>query len=211
MSLADLRREYTIAGLRKKDLSPDPFAQFLKWFSEALAAPIKDANAMVLATADRNGAPSARTVLLKNFNEQGFVFFTNYNSRKGRELAENPKASLVFFWPDLERQVCIRGVASKTTREEAEIYFHSRPLGSQLGAWASAQSESIASRDDLEKQLLAVTARFKDQTIPMPENWGGFRLAPHAIEFWQGRPDRLHDRFVYLFAGDQWKLERLSP
>jgi pyridoxamine 5'-phosphate oxidase len=214
MSLADLRREYTSGGLRRVDLYANPIAQFQKWFTQAEAALAQhqlDVNAGTLATADKNGIPSARTVLLKGLDERGFIFFTNYDSRKGRELAENPNAALVFYWQELERQVCIAGSVEKTSREESEKYFKSRPHGSQLAAWTSNQSEMVPDRAVLEARWQELEKKFVTD-IPLPPNWGGFILRPERIEFWQGRPSRLHDRFSYTRQPDNsWKLERLAP
>jgi pyridoxamine 5'-phosphate oxidase len=210
--MAGLRREYLLAGLRRADLEPDPVAQFQKWFQQALFAQLAEPNAMTLATADKQGNPSARIVLLKGADERGFIFFTNYDSRKGRELTENPKASLVFFWPELERQVCVAGTVSKISREESVQYFNIRPKGSRLAAWVSSQSEAIADRTVLEEKLAELTARHPGEEIPLPPYWGGYCVAPHRIEFWQGRPNRLHDRFRYSKeAGKSWIIERLSP
>jgi pyridoxamine 5'-phosphate oxidase len=214
MSLADLRREYTSGGLRRADLDANPIKQFQKWFAQAEIALAKnqlDVNAGTLATADKNGIPSARVVLLKGLDERGFTFFTNYDSRKGRELAENPNAALVFYWHELERQVCIAGSMKKTSREESENYFKSRPRGSQLAAWASDQSKTISDRAALETNWQELEKKFATD-IPLPPNWGGFILKPERIEFWQGRPSRLHDRFSYTRRPDNsWKLERLAP
>jgi pyridoxamine 5'-phosphate oxidase len=214
MSLADLRREYTSGGLRRADLDANPIKQFQKWFAQAEIALAKnqlDVNAGALATADKNGIPSARVVLLKGLDERGFTFFTNYDSRKGRELAENPNAALVFYWHELERQVCIAGSVKKTSREESENYFKSRPRGSQLAAWASDQSKTISDRAALETNWQELEKKFVTD-IPLPPNWGGFILKPERIEFWQGRPSRLHDRFSYTRRpDDSWKLERLAP
>ncbi len=216
MSIADIRREYSLAGLRRRDLDADPIVQFRKWFDHAIGArtgeALGDVNAATLATADREGRPSARVVLLKGVDERGFIFFTNYDSRKGRELAENPNASLVFYWPHQERQVCIAGQASKTSRAESEAYFKSRPRGSRLAAWASRQSEVIQNREVLEAHWSELQAKYPGDEVPMPPNWGGFVLAPSRLEFWQGRPSRLHDRFRYSKQGDgKWLIERLSP
>ena len=214
MSLADIRREYTSGGLRRADLDANPVVQFQKWFNEAEAALARnqlDVNAGTLATADKNGIPSARTVLLKGLDERGFIFFTNYSSRKGRELAENPNAALVFYWQELERQVCIAGPVNKTSREESEKYFSSRPHGSRLAACASNQSESVPDRAFLEAKWQELEKKFATD-IPLPPNWGGFILRPDRIEFWQGRPSRLHDRFSYTRQPDgSWKIERLAP
>jgi pyridoxamine 5'-phosphate oxidase len=214
MALADIRREYTSGGLRRADLDANPLAQFQKWFTEAEAALAQhqlDVNAGTLATADKNGIPSARVVLLKGLDEYGFIFFTNYDSRKGRELAENPNAALVFYWQELERQVCIAGSVKKTSREESEKYFKSRPHGSRIAAWASNQSETVSDRAVLEARWHELEKKFVTD-IPLPPNWGGFILRPERIEFWQGRPSRLHDRFSYTRQPDNsWKLERLAP
>ncbi len=210
-ALSHLREEYGLRGLARKDLLADPFRQFSVWFDEARAAEPRDANAMTLATAAPEGEPFARTVLLKGFDPGGFLFFTNYASSKGRQLEANPQAALVFFWRTLERQVCVGGAVSKVSREESEEYFRSRPLGSRLGAWASAQSVPVASRAVLEERLAHYTKEFGAE-VPLPPHWGGYRLAPKSVEFWQGRPDRLHDRFRYaLLPGGEWRIERLSP
>jgi pyridoxamine 5'-phosphate oxidase len=211
MALADLRREYCLAGLRKRDLNPNPIVQFEKWFNEAIAAEIIEPNAMVLSTVGPDAQPSSRTVLLKGFDARGFTFFTNYESRKGRELAANPKAALTVFWAGLERQVNIRGLVSKLPREEAEAYFAVRPLGSRLGAWVSRQSTIVESREFLEKRLEEVKAQYGEENVPMPPYWGGYVLAPNEIEFWQGRQNRLHDRLQYRQAETGWIIERLSP
>lgn len=212
MSLSDLRREYALAGLKESDLDPNPFKQFDKWFQQALAAGLPEPNAMTLATATPDGKPSARVVLLKGFDERGFVFFTNYESQKGRELSANPLAALVCYWAELERQVRISGRASRVTVEESEDYFHSRPLGSQLGAWASQQSEVVGGRKILEDKLEQLTQEYQTTPVPLPPCWGGYRVTPESIEFWQGRPNRLHDRLRYTIQrGDQWLIERLSP
>ncbi|HYV32891.1 MAG TPA: pyridoxamine 5'-phosphate oxidase [Candidatus Binatia bacterium] len=212
MSLANLRRDYSLAGLKETDLAADPFQQFQKWFQEAVAAEILEPNAMVLATVDSSGQPSTRVVLLKGVDERGFRFFTSYESRKGRELAANPKASLTFQWLELERQVCITGRVTKLSRKEAEDYFRIRPRGSRLGAWASQQSQVIADRAQLEARVREVEATYPGDQIPLPPYWGGYVLAPREIEFWQGRPSRLHDRLRYTRHPDNsWKIERLSP
>jgi pyridoxamine 5'-phosphate oxidase len=210
--IADLRREYTLAGLRRADLLADPIAQFSKWLEQAIAAGLPEPTAMTLATADPRGQPSGRIVLLKIVDARGFTFFTNYDSRKGRELAENPKVALVFYWPQLERQVCITGAVSKVDREVSVKYFNSRPAGSRRAAWASHQSEVIADRAALEEKLAAIAARHPGEEIPRPPNWGGYCVAPAEIEFWQGRPNRLHDRFIYRRQAEgPWLIERLSP
>ena len=210
--ISDLRKSYDAGGLRESSLEPSPFKQFEKWFGEAAAAQPTEPNAMTLATATKDGLPSARMVLLKGFDDLGFVFFTNYESQKGRELEENPQAALVFYWPELERQVRVTGEVSRVTREESEAYFQSRPVGSRLGAWASHQSQVIPNREALEKRLEELTNNYQGRDIPLPPYWGGYRLTPRVIEFWQGRPNRLHDRLRYTRQGDgRWLIERLSP
>lgn len=210
--IADLRREYTLAGLRRKDLEADPMVQFAKWFEQALAAKLPEANAMTLATADKQGHPSARIVLLKGADERGFIFYTNYESRKGRELQWNPHAALLFYWPELERQVSIAGTVGKISREESVKYFNTRPKGSRLAALVSNQSEPIPDRGLLEKKMAAMFAKYPAEEVPTPDAWGGFCLAPHRMEFWQGRPSRLHDRFEYLrLLDNSWQVERLAP
>ena len=200
-----------MAGLLEKDLARDPFRQFERWFQEAEAAKLLEPNAMTLATCTRDGRPSARTVLLKGMDSRGFVFFTNYESRKGRELTENPHATLVFPWLALERQVIVEGTVNKVSREESEAYFHTRPQGSQLGAWVSQQSTLVADRAALEEAFRTVEKRYAGQTIPMPPYWGGYRVAPETVEFWQGRRSRLHDRLRYRRQPDGWVIERLAP
>jgi len=212
MSLADLRKDYTLAGLAEKDLARDPFRQFEKWFQEAEAAKLAEPNAMTLATASPDGRPSARTVLLKGLDGRGFVFYSNYESRKGRELALNARVALVFPWIALERQVLIEGTVTKVAREESAAYFHSRPRASQLGAWVAQQSSVIPGRATLEEAMKALEKKHAGAEIPLPPNWGGYRVAPETIEFWQGRRSRLHDRLRY--RRDQeggWLVERLSP
>jgi pyridoxamine 5'-phosphate oxidase len=193
-------------------MDADPFRQFATWFDEARAASPVEPNAMALATVGADGRPSLRMVLLKGADERGFVFYTNYESRKGRELADMPWAALTFFWPEMERQIRIEGRVEPVSAEESDAYFHSRPIGSQLSASASHQSEVIAGREELEQRVAALSAQYHDQEIPRPENWGGFRVIPDAIEFWQGRANRLHDRLRYrLLASGGWQIERLSP
>ena len=209
---ADTRYEHAAPGLRRGDVDPDPFKQFSSWFTAAVEANIRDVNAMSLATADAEGKPSVRIVLLKEFDPGGFVFFTNYESEKGRQLDANPRAALGFYWIELDRQIRIEGKTERTSREESERYFHSRPTGSQLGAWASRQSEVIDGRRVLDARLAEMTERFPAGAIPLPPHWGGFRLTPRMIEFWQGRPNRLHDRFRYtLESSGSWRIERLAP
>ncbi|MBC8109094.1 MAG: pyridoxamine 5'-phosphate oxidase [Anaerolineae bacterium] len=211
--IQNLRVDYVKGELTERDAASDPFAQFAKWFNEATALEIPDVNAMAVATADARGTPSVRICLLKNFDEDGFTFFTNQQSRKGRELTENPKASLCFFWQPLERQVRIDGVVEPVSREDAKTYFQSRPIGSQIAASISHQSEAIKSRDELERvhaQLLAKHAN--DKAIELPDFWGGYRVVPSAIEFWQGRRSRLHDRLLYTRELDgKWSMKRLAP
>jgi pyridoxamine 5'-phosphate oxidase len=210
--LTGLRNEYAAHGLRRADLHSDPIEQFSAWFAAALAAEIRDPNAMSLATASPDGKPSVRIVLLKGFDERGFVFFTNYQSEKGRQIEANPNVSVVFFWVQLERQVRISGVAEKTSREDSAAYFHSRPVGSRLGAWVSHQSDVIDARRILDSRLAEMTERFEKGEIPLPPHWGGYRIKPDKIEFWQGRPNRLHDRFRYSRQADgTWQIDRLAP
>ena len=211
-SIADLRQNYTLAGLSQEDLDSDPIAQFNVWFQQALDADLLEPNAMTVATATPDGKPTARIVLLKGVDKRGFVFYTNYESQKGQQLIANPYAALVFLWDKLERQVRIEGKVVKLDREESEAYFHSRPKASQLGAWASDQSRVIPNRDVLEQKLTDLQNQYKDKTVPIPEHWGGFRVVPSRIEFWQGRPSRLHDRLIYDLQDDgSWQIERLSP
>jgi pyridoxamine 5'-phosphate oxidase len=208
----DLRIEYTRGQLVESEVSADPIEQFSRWFADAEGAGILEPNAMTLATADASGAPSARIVLLKAFDVRGFTFFTNYGSRKCEELIANPRAALVLYWQPLERQVRIEGAVERTSRQESDVYFHTRPREAQLGAWVSQQSQVIGSRADLEKQMAELRARFGDGPIPLPDFWGGYRVVPRVIEFWQGRASRLHDRLRYSrTAQGGWLLQRLSP
>lgn len=211
MDLAAAREEYTRGGLAEADLAPDPFAMFERWYVEASAAGVREPNAMVVATTDPDGAPSARFVLLKGFSPDGFVFFTNLSSRKGRALAAEPRIALLFPWHDLERQVRVEGAAVPLSRAEVTAYFSSRPRGSQLGAWASHQSSVVADRAALDAAYAAVQERFADRDVPVPAEWGGYRVTPASIEFWQGRVGRMHDRLVYRRTADGWATERLAP
>jgi len=212
VDIAALRREYTLRGLDLPDLTLEPFSLFGKWFTEALATQSGEANAMTLATVSAEGQPSARIVLLKGWSTDGFVFYCNYTSTKGTDIAANPRVSLSFFWDALERQVRIEGIAEKTSREESETYFHSRPIGNQLGAWASHQSAVVPNRAELDAQMIRAQEKFAGQTVPLPPFWGGYRVKPSRIEFWQGRQARMHDRFRYTREqnGD-WRIERLAP
>lgn len=206
--LASLRQEYSAAGLSEHELAATWLEQFSAWFDQARV--LREPNAMVLATATPDGVPSARTVLLKAVDERGFVFFTNHSSRKGRQLQINPQASLVFPWFDLERQVIVSGAVERVADSETEAYFHARPRGAQIGAWASHQSSVLSSREPLEARVALLEARFAGE-VPVPDFWGGLRVLPDSVEFWQGRPSRLHDRLVYLRDGSAWRTSRLSP
>jgi pyridoxamine 5'-phosphate oxidase len=210
MSIADLRQEYMLAGLSEADADPDPISQFERWFQDALDASLPLPNAMTLATVSPSGAPDARIVLLKGIERSGFVFYTNYESRKAKHLAARPEACLVFLWTQLERQVRIEGRVEKVPAADSDAYFASRPLGARLSAWASVQSAPVADRATLERALAAMEARH-GESPPRPPNWGGYRLAPERIEFWQGRENRLHDRLLYTRHGAHWKIARLSP
>lgn len=213
MDIGALRREYTQAGLSKTNLAVNPFLQFETWFKQANQANIAEVNAMQLATASPQGKPSLRTVLLKAFDEQGFVFYTNYHSQKAQQITENPQIAALFFWKELERQVEITGRIEKVSTLESLQYFTSRPRGSQLGAWVSAQSSIISSRKLLEAKLEEMKQKFSQGEIPLPDFWGGFRIVPDTVEFWQGRPNRLHDRFEYQRKTESaaWHIERLAP
>ena len=207
-----LRVDYRLGRLDESEVLRDPIEQFGRWFREAQDAAVPEPNAMTLATVDAQGAPSARVVLLKGLDEGGFAFYTNYLSRKGRELAANPRAALCFYWHALERQVRVEGMVERVSRAVSETYFHSRPIASQIGAWVSEQSAAITSRQELERREAELRARFGGGPVPIPEHWGGYRVVPHAIEFWQGRPSRLHDRLQYTRGGDgAWTLRRLAP
>ena len=198
-------------SLLESDAATDPFAQFGHWWLEAVESKIDEVNAMTLATASADGFPSARIVLLKGYDRNGFVFFTNYHSQKGQEIAANPKACLLFFWKELERQVRIDGSIEKISAEESEVYFQSRPVGSRIGAWCSPQSTVIPDRSVLDKNVEFYSNKFNAQIVPRPDHWGGYIVKPTAIEFWQGRTSRLHDRLRYTKVADNWKLERLAP
>jgi len=211
-SLAELRKNYSLGSMDVADVDRNPFRQFDAWFAQAVDAKLPEPNTMTLATVDSRGRPSARIVLIKGVDERGFMFFTNYESRKGRELADNPHASLLFYWIELERQVRIEGTVVKASPAESDQYYESRPLGSRIGAWASEQSQAIESRTVLESREKEISAKYGEHP-PRPPHWGGYRLIPDAIEFWQGRPSRLHDRLLYTRAveGGDWQIARLSP
>lgn len=209
--LADLRRTYVLGSLSETDVAPNPMSQFKRWFDEAVTAKLPEPNAMTLATVGADGQPSARIVLLKGIDDRGFTFFTNYESRKGLDLAANPRAALLFHWVQLERQVRVEGIVEKVADDESDAYFASRPLGSRVGAWASEQSREVPGRDVLEQRELEYRSKFGDNP-PRPPHWGGYRLVPTAMEFWQGRPSRLHDRIAYrVQPGGAWQIVRLSP
>jgi pyridoxamine 5'-phosphate oxidase len=211
-AIADIRKDYMLQALLEADVDDNPFSQFSRWWDEAVTSAITEVNAMTLATASKDGAPSARIVLLKGFSENGFVFFSNYESHKGKELNENPKAALVFFWKELERQIRIEGNVERITSEESDLYYNSRPVGSRIGAWASPQSQPVTSREVLENSFTTFSEKFKDDLIERPPQWGGYNLKPNKLEFWQGRASRLHDRIEYVLQKDnQWKFHRLAP
>ena len=211
MDASSLRQEYTSAGLDKAEVDPDPTVQFHEWFENAVEADLHEPNAMILATATNDGKPSARTVLLKGYDERGFVFYTNYEGRKAKEIEANPACALLFYWGELERQVRIEGRATRLSGEESDAYFASRPPGSRLGAWASEQSHPVEDRSILEERVRALQAEYEGREIPRPPFWGGYRIEPETIEFWQGRENRLHDRIVYHRSGRGWKIVRLQP
>lgn len=211
MNIADIRKDYMQRSLDLADLSVNPILQFKKWFEEAIQSQVNEPNAMNLATSSPQGKPSNRIVLLKGVDDRGFSFFTNYLSHKGQSLTANPFAALTFFWPELERQIRIEGRVNKLSTEESELYFNSRPRESQLGAWTSEQSRPINSREELENRFNQLQERYLNQEIPKPPHWGGFLIEPDLIEFWQGRPSRLHDRFEYRKLNNAWEIQRLQP
>lgn len=211
MAIDALRLEYARDTLDESDVNPDPIVQFTTWLEQAIAAEAREPTGMTVATVDADGTPSARIALLKGVNEHGFVFYTSYDSRKGRAIAANNKVALVFWWPELERQVRVEGRAEKVSAEETRAYFASRPRASQLGAWASPQSSPLRDREELDKRYAQVGARFAEGPIDAPPHWGGYRIAPQRVELWQGRPSRLHDRIVYERHGDGWRISRLGP
>ncbi|WP_113635393.1 pyridoxamine 5'-phosphate oxidase [Nubsella zeaxanthinifaciens] len=210
-TIQNLRQEYKSAELNEQDVIKNPIAQFEKWFTDAMSAQLYEPNVMTLATADKSGRPNARIVLLKGVDEEGFSFYTNYLSQKGKEIKKNPYACLVFFWAELERQVRIEGRIEKLDKETSEQYFHSRPTGSQIGAIASPQSQVIESRNNLELKVQELTQQYEGKPIPKPAHWGGYIVKPTSIEFWQGRPSRLHDRIKFTLVNGSWKIERLAP
>ena len=211
-TIENLRNDYRSASLSEKDVAADPISQFAKWFAEALDGELYEPNAMTLATATHDGKPSARILLLKGFDKTGFTFYTNYLRRKGKEISKNPAASMVFFWAELERQVRIEGTIEKVSKEESEKYFHSRPKESQVGAIASQQSQELKGREPLENSWNELLEKFADKEVPKPAYWGGYVLKPQVVEFWQGRPGRLHDRIVYKRSDkNSWKIVRLAP
>ncbi|MGQ0829595.1 MAG: pyridoxamine 5'-phosphate oxidase [Bacteroidota bacterium] len=207
----NLRSDFAKEKLDEKDVNTNPFLQFEAWFKEAVEAKVNEPNAMSLSTATKAGKPSSRIVLLRNFDDDGFVFYTNYTSRKGTEILKNPHVALLFFWPELERQVRIEGVLKKQSKEVSDSYFQSRPRGSKLGAWTSAQSKIVESRKVLDEEYEKLSKKYPDEHVPRPPHWGGYVLKPVSIEFWQGRPGRLHDRILYTYKNNKWKIERLAP
>ena len=209
--IANLRREWSSRRLDESNVSSNPFGQFSEWMREAVDAEILDPNAMTLATADKNGMPSARIVLLKSIDEKGLVFYTNFGSKKGKDLLENPRASVVFFWKELERQLRVMGTIERTSKKESEAYFKTRPYESQIGAWASRQSSELKSRKLLEEKFAEIKSKYPEGEVPLPDFWGGFRIIPEQFEFWQGGPNRLHDRIAYLREKDKWRIIRLAP
>ena len=211
MDAASLRREYTLFGLNEADMASDPIAQFHEWFEKVVEANLHEPNAVILATATGSGRPSARTVLLKGYDERGFVFYTNYEGRKARELEANPACALLFYWGELERQVRIEGRANRLPGEESDAYFASRPRGSRLGAWASEQSRPVEDRGVLEERVRELEAEYEGREVPRPPFWGGYRVEHEIVEFWQGRENRLHDRLVYRRNAGGWEMERLQP
>ena len=211
MSIADIRKDYKLKSLAESEVAKNPFDQFSIWWEEAVQSAIVEVNAMALSTVSPEGRPSSRIVLLKGYNKEGFVFFTNYTSHKGSQIEHNQYVSLLFFWKELERQVRIDGTAAKIAAEESDAYFNSRPVGSRLGAWASPQSQKIADRDILNQELEKVTAQFQEKEIPRPPHWGGYRVQPIKLEFWQGRSSRLHDRILYEQVDQSWQISRLAP
>jgi len=206
-----LREDYSRETLDEKQVDSNPIKQFEKWFTEAVDSKVNEPHAMTLATANKEGFPSARIILLRNFDEKGFSFYTNYESRKGEEILENPNGALLFFWQELQRQVRIEGILTKQTEQESDDYFNSRPLESKIGAWTSAQSKVIPNRKALDDDFKRLSEKYKDGNIPRPSHWGGYVLKPVSIEFWQGRPSRLHDRVLYILENNLWKINRLAP
>jgi pyridoxamine 5'-phosphate oxidase len=206
-----LRHDFSKQTLDEKNVSINPILQFEKWFKEAVDAHVNEPNAMTVCTATTEGKPSARILLLRNFNENGFVYYSNYTSRKGTEIAANPNCALLFFWPELERQVRIEGLVQKQSSEESDLYFNTRPRGSKLGAWTSEQSKVIANREVLNEEYEKISKKYPNENVPRPPHWGGYVIKPVSIEFWQGRPSRLHDRILYTLENKNWKIERLAP
>jgi pyridoxamine 5'-phosphate oxidase len=211
MSIADIRKDYQLKSLSELEVNNNPFSQFSSWWDEAVQSEIDEVNAMTLSTITNEGRPSSRIVLLKGFDSKGFVFFSNYNSSKAQQISSNSHVSILFFWKELERQIRIDGVCSKVSTEESDAYFHSRPIGSRLGAWASPQSEKIQDREVLVQRLASVTQEFGLENVPRPPHWGGYQVVPTRIEFWQGRSNRLHDRILYEQQELSWQISRLAP